>query len=1413
MAASSFYNAEATQLIRERLKRHEYLYIYLNDLGFYLGGREMHNLTTYSEKSNYFVRLFGRLQNGQKVNLIVTDVEIYIDIMIPNNINILMCKLQNKQQMEYRELNQQIYESATKVSNVAKFEFDIKCEKVKSILKTIITANFRTEIKFLKPMIGFDFNPNNSAFMRVYFNNYKKRKECIDMMIKYGFCVYSDDTSYEYLQKLVEYNYRINLAGSNLIRKYTIIAEPTDKYPVLTMKCSVNDLFYSPFGEDRDIIKYNMRSVEITKDKYPMIDIKSCEQTNIMIMNYDIETISLNEGNYDFPEIDGDNVEVFLISFVLSWQDELPFHSVSLCIGKRDQIMIRDDCDKITGDLKFCTDERELLFEFCKYINIFKPDIICGHNSVKYDNPFIFGRLRYHSMTHLFTSSTSALNFKDSSLCDYREMTAYDSDYILKKQAYKVFSDLNEDIFLFKSYGMVSADTMLLVTKFGLEGLRNYKLDTILNFLNLPTKTDMPIQEMFRTYAKSRREMANTAKGIDNSAMVDVIYYCLNDALSCSRIWNKLRLLEYFKSKAEIAFVTLENALIKADSIKCISLILANSKEYVISYSLQIKDIPGKYPGGFVLPPQHYGLYLEGPIGELDFNSLYPSIMTCYNISIETIVENEANAIKLREMGYTLTEINFRTTQNYVVRSWIVSHGNKKENMAIYPLIQQNLKARRSQYKKIMEAADEKLTLISMMEDGKVDRDEELIAQKSDLKFISTKNNSVQSAIKVYMNTFYGAAGSKSNILYNISVAGATTTLSVKATKKAHSIAKEHAFFAVYGDTDSMYLRAPDSCFMEIHRKYLDGAIDRDQYWSQMCKINIERCDQLNKIVNNEMVAMTGNAYLKMSHDTTGFPSYWASKKKYAYLKQCAVINESTGERSEPYFREKKNIKKFKIKGLELIKRGHSKAVNEYGKEIIFEMFNADNIPDYITKNIAYAKLGGMKISYAITNHIQDSIYNIIYNMIKRLYEIEWDINLFVREVMYKPHKKNLSNNLFRERMIARGVDGIPAPNEKFKYVYVQPETIVDDYGRYISYKTGEIMELLSEFEKPDSGMKLYKSYYILHEFMGMFTRFITHANKNIIKKDEKLSNSDKHVLLYDYVNNVAVKFINSDIDKEIISLRESIANCDDIEESDELAIFMKRDEEIPIEPEAEIDDEEDEEIESKHDRAQFEAMKKHLIAIMNNITNELTNKVTLSKLRKEEYKQMKESKSKCRGYENYQNILAFALNIKAFLHEETTKNALKWDGKINIANRILDETIDLSEWMVMISKFEFKANKVNYDNNKYVVAFAEMSDPDNEYKIMSSNVRGESKYIAELIKKKYTIQEIMRNIVTFLSGIPSEMDSLRMEKNKFEEFYTNGMMVVDFIHMRSMLISSLIDIQLWKDYRVYLHRKFKSQL
>jgi hypothetical protein len=72
---------------------------------------------------------------------------------------------------------------------------------------------------------------------------------------------------------------------------------------------------------------------------------------------------------------------------------------------------------------------------------------------------------------------------------------------------------------------------------------------------------------------------------------------------------------------------------------------------------------------------------------------------------------------------------------------------------------------------------------------------------------------------------------------------------------------------------------------MEIHRKYLNGDIDRDQYWSEMCKINIEQCDQLTKIVNDAMIAMTGNSYLKMSHDTEGFPSYWASKKKYAYLK------------------------------------------------------------------------------------------------------------------------------------------------------------------------------------------------------------------------------------------------------------------------------------------------------------------------------------------------------------------------------------------------------------------------------------------------------------------------------------------------------------------------------------------------
>lgn len=57
------------------------------------------------------------------------------------------------------------------------------------------------------------------------------------------------------------------------------------------------------------------------------------------------------------------------------------------------------------------------------------------------------------------------------------------------------------------------------------------------------------------------------------------------------------------------------------------------------------------------------------------------------------------------------------------------------------------------------------------------------------------------------MNTFYGECGNQLSSLFDVVIAGGTTTMGQKYIKMVHKYLEEHDCEVVYGDTDSVYFR------------------------------------------------------------------------------------------------------------------------------------------------------------------------------------------------------------------------------------------------------------------------------------------------------------------------------------------------------------------------------------------------------------------------------------------------------------------------------------------------------------------------------------------------------------------------------------------------------------------------------
>ena len=183
-----------------------------------------------------------------------------------------------------------------------------------------------------------------------------------------------------------------------------------------------------------------------------------------------------------------------------------------------------------------------------------------------------------------------------------------------------------------------------------------------------------------------------------------------------------------------------------------------------VSYSKAvIKD--KKYRGGLVIEPVP-GVHFNVVV--LDFASLYPSIIKVYNISYETVRCPHEECRRDPSLRVPDTE------------HWIC-----KKRRGITSLLIGSLRDIRVDYFKALSKRP-----------GVTDEEKE---------FYSV----ISQALKVILNASYGVMGFENFALYYLPVAEATTAYGRWAITQTLNHAREMGLEVVYGDTDSLFVRAP----------------------------------------------------------------------------------------------------------------------------------------------------------------------------------------------------------------------------------------------------------------------------------------------------------------------------------------------------------------------------------------------------------------------------------------------------------------------------------------------------------------------------------------------------------------------------------------------------------------------------
>ena len=293
------------------------------------------------------------------------------------------------------------------------------------------------------------------------------------------------------------------------------------------------------------------------------------------------------------------------------------------------------------------------------------------------------------------------------------------------------------------------------------------------------------------------------------------------------------------------------------------------------------------YPGGYVKDP-HVGSH--DWVVSFDLNSLYPNLIVQYNMSPETLVTSAKGDVCVAANGAAFT----------------------KKFQGMLPRIIINYSDERKAVKKDMLAA---------MQENQRNPSDEIEREINRLE-------NRQMAIKILLNSLYGALGNKYFRYFDQSVAEAITTsgqLSILTAETAmneemNKILKTDDDYVIAIDTDSLYVNF-GPLVDKLKPKDVVKTLD------SICN------DHFTKALNAayDKLATEKNAYVNrmvMEREVIADRGIWTAKKRYI----LNVHNSEGVQYKEP---------KLKIMGIEAIKSSTPEVCRDKFKEI-FKMIVTD---------------------------------------------------------------------------------------------------------------------------------------------------------------------------------------------------------------------------------------------------------------------------------------------------------------------------------------------------------------------------------------------------------------------------------------------------------------------------------------
>ena len=499
-----------------------------------------------------------------------------------------------------------------------------------------------------------------------------------------------------------------------------------------------------------------------------------------------------------------------------------------------------------------CKDEHNLLTQFLEFWSKSHPDVITGWNTDFFDMPYLIRRI-------------------ERELGDGESNKLSPWGYVNER---KTFIKGNEEIH-YDIVGIAQLDYLELYKKYTYSKQESYRLDYIAE------------QELGD---KKKVNPGDSFKDFYTNHWQEFVDYNIHDVELVDKLEDKMRLVELHLTMAYNAKINFEDVY---SQVRMWDTIIYNHlrKKGIVVPAKSYSGKDAQFEGAYVKDPI---VGLHKWMASFDLNSLYPHLIMQYNISPETLTSEKISVTvdKLLNQEIDTTYVKQRDLA-LTANGWTYT----KEFKGFMPELMEKMYVDRSKFKKQM---------LKVQQEYEKDK-----SQKHLLKDISRLNN-LQMAMKIALNSAYGAMGNQYFRYFDIRMAeGITTSGQLSIRWMANKL---NAFMNKTMKTDGKdYVVAIDTDSIYLTLETLVEQTCAGQTDEQKIKFMDKVCEGIFQPfidTGYQELADYMNAYsqkMQMKREVLADKGIWTAKKRY-----ILNVHNSEGVQYEK--------PKIKVMGLEMVK-------------------------------------------------------------------------------------------------------------------------------------------------------------------------------------------------------------------------------------------------------------------------------------------------------------------------------------------------------------------------------------------------------------------------------------------------------------------------------------------------------------